>query len=126
MFRSPSATIIRVYNMLRHTYTACIVYKNQKFITAFTSRHERRLPETSESTPRSLRSILILSFRPCLGLSSGLFPPSFPNGINKHVNCSRGQRCMANVRAADHSGRLNTKQKLERKTNALCPFTCIM
>ena len=58
-------------------------YGTQRFITTLTSVHQlslswARLIQSIPPHPTSWRSILILSFHPCLGLPSGLLPLGFP------------------------------------------------
>ena len=58
-------------------------YGTRRFITAFTSAHHLSLSWASSIQPihphpTSWRSILVLSFHLCLGLSSGLLPFGFP------------------------------------------------
>ena len=59
-------------------------YRTQKFITIFTSAPYLSQPwasliQSMPPHPTTWRSILILSSRLCLGLTSGLFPSGFPS-----------------------------------------------
>ena len=58
-------------------------YGTRRFITSFTSARHQSLSwansiQVMPPQPTSLRSIVMLSSHPRLGLSSGLFPSSFP------------------------------------------------